>query len=232
MATIRDNISRVRSMEKLISSDSSITDRVIMRELKSTALYLIKQQVDKRRLFRTSTIFSNIPCIEMIKVPTADCCDYVSDQFIARSKYRLPKIAEAAYGLLVQGVFSADSGRKLKETTLSSYINILKLGLPTKDIYFWFYDHYLYISSPYVTLANIWACFEDDIPDNLLYPDCPCPNQEKKNPCTSPLDSEFKCPGFLEDAVVKETLEKLMKTYFRVPVDHTSDNKDDQVNKQ
>lgn len=232
MATQRDIVSRVRGLEKLINSDNSITDRVILKELKSKALYFIKQQIDKRRLWTTWTIFSNIPCIEMVEVPTANCCDYVSDQTIARSKHRLPKIAEGAYTLLIQGVFSADNGLKLKEITLSRYINILKLRLPTKDIYYWIYDGYLYISSPYVKLANMWACFEEDIPDILLYPDCPCPNQRVKNPCENPLDLEFKCPGFLEDAVVKDTLDVLMKTYFRVPVDHTSDNKDDQVNKQ
>jgi hypothetical protein len=232
MATQRDMISRVRGLEKLLSSDASITDRVILKELRSKSLYLIKQQVDKRKLWRTSTIFSEIPCIQMIQVPTADCCNYVSDQTIARSKFRLPKIAEGAYGLLVQGVFSADSSQKLKETTLSSYINILKLGLPTKDIYYWFYDMYLYISSPYVKLANIWALFEEDIPDRLLYPDCDCPNQKIRNPCANPLDNEFKCPGFLEDAIVKDTLDILMKTYFKVDDDKTSDNKDDQVSKQ
>lgn len=231
MATVRDMVSRVRSLEKLLSSDASITDRVIMRELKSKAIYLIKQQVDKRKLWPTSTIFTQIPCVEMIVVSTADCCDYVSDQKISRSKHQFPKLAEGAYGLLIQGVFSVDSGLKLKEITLSRYINILKLGLPTKDTYFWFYDRYLYISSPYVKLANVWCYPEEDVPKSLLYPDCPCPDQKIPDPCANPLDLEFKCPGFLEDAVVKDTLDTLMKTYFRVPVDQTSDNKDDQTNK-
>lgn len=231
MSTAREMVSRVRSLEKLLSSDASITDRVILRELKSKATKFITQQINKRRLWETSTIFSNIPCVEMIPVPTADCCDYVSDQEIARSKYRLPKIGEGAFGLLVQGVFSIDTSQKLKETTLSSYINILQLGLPTKQVFFWFYDRYLYASSPYITVTNIWAYFEEDIPDNLLYPDCPCPNQKVKNPCLSLLDLEFKCAGFLEDDVVKETLKVLMETYFRVQVDQTSDNKDDQTNK-
>lgn len=231
MSTVREMVSRVRSLEKLLSSDASITDRVIMRELKSKALVFIKQQIDKRRLWQTSTIFTQIPCVEMITVPTANCCDYVSDQNVSRSKFKFPKIAEGAYGLLVHGVFSVDSGQKLKEITLARYINILKLGLPTKDTYYWFYDHYLYISSPYVKVANVWAYFEDDVPANLLYPTCPCPDQSVMNPCLNPLDLEFKCPGFLEDAVVKDTLDVLMKTYFRTQVDHTSDNKDDQVNK-
>ncbi len=231
MSTVRDMVSRVRSLEKLISADATITDRVILRELKSEALVYIKQQVDKRRLWPTSTIFTQIPCVEMIKVPTADCCDYVSDQYLARSKHKLPKIAEGAYGLLVQGVFSVDSGLKLKEITLNRYINILKLGLPTKDTYYWFYNHYLYISSPYVTVSNIWAYFETDVPPHILYPSCPCPDQSLQDPCLNPLDLEFKCPGFLEDQVVKGTLDKLMKTYFRVDDDKTSDNKDDQVSK-
>jgi hypothetical protein len=232
MSTVREVISRVRGTEKLLSSDASITDRVIMRELKSKAITFIKQQTDKRRLWQTSTIFSNIPCLEMVTVPTSDCCDYVSDQQIARSRYRLPKISEGVFGLLVHGVFAVDNGKRLKEVTLSRYINLLKLGLPVKDIYYWFYDRYLYVSSPYVKVVNIWAYFEEDIPDNLLYPDCECPNQRKKNPCSSPLDDEFKCPGFLEDAVVKDTLKTLMETYFKVPVDHNSDNLDEQVNKK
>jgi hypothetical protein len=232
MATVREMIARVRGLEKLISSDNTITDRVIMRELKSKAIFYIKRDSDRRRLWQTSTIFTNIPCLQMRDVPSADCCDYVSDQRIAKSKHQLPKISDGIYGLLVHGVFSVDNGRRIKEVTLSRFINIMKLGLPNKDTYYWFYDRYLYISSPYVKLANIWAYFEEDIPDEILYPDCDCPGQGKPNPCKNPLDDEFKCPGYLEDVVVKDTLDTLMKTYFRVPVDHTSDNKDDQVNKQ
>lgn len=232
MATQRDMVSRVRGLEKLISSDATITDRVILKELRSKALYFIKQQLDKRKLWVTATIFTNIPCLQMIEVPTSDCCAYVSDQTISRSKFQLPKIAEGAYRLAVQGVFSVDNGMKIKEISLSSYINTLRLGLPTKETYYWFYNRYLYVSSPYVKLVNIWALFEEEIQDHFLYPDCPCPNQKVKNPCLNPLDEEFICPGFLENAVVEATVKILLETYFRIQTDQTSDNKDDQVNKQ
>jgi hypothetical protein len=231
MSTVRDNISRVRSLEKLLSADNSITDRVIMRELKSKAIFYIRRETDKRRLWQTSTIFSNIPCLEMKEVPMAECCEYVSNCTISRSKHKLPKISEGIFGLLVHGVFSVDGGKKLKETTISRYANLLKLGLPN-DVYYWFYNQYLYVSAPSVKLINIWAYFEEDIADDLLYPPCPCANAPKKNPCLNPLDLEFKCPGYLEDVVVKDTVKTLMETYFRVAVDHTSDSKDDQVNKQ
>lgn len=231
MSTLRQMVSRVRSLDKMLNADNSVTDRVIASELKSKAIFYIRRETDKRKLWNTSTIFSNIPCIEMIQVPTSECCDYVSDQYLSRSKYQLPKICDGLYGLLIHGVFSVDNSRRLKELSLSRYINLLKLGLPTQDVYYWIYDRYLYISSPRVEVASIWAFFEEDIPDKLLYPTCPCPNQNKPNPCTNPLDLEFKCPGYLEDVVVKDVLQILLSTYYRVPVDHNSDNKDDQVNK-
>lgn len=231
MSTVREVISRVRSMEKLLSSDALITDRVIMRELKSKAVYYIKQQTDKRRLWQSSTIFTNIPCLEMKPIPIADCCDYVSDEEISRSHHRLPKISEGIFGLLIHGVFSIEGRKRFKEVSLSRYINLLRIGLPVKELYYWIYDKYLYVSSPQPRVINIWAYFEEDIPDDILYPECPCPGAIPK-PCKNPLDDEFKCPGYLEDVVVKDTLKTLMDTYFRIPVDHNSDNRDEQTNKQ
>lgn len=231
MSTIREVVSRVRSLDKLLNADNTVTDRVIAAELKSKATFYIRRETDKRKLWNTSTIFTNIPCVEMMRIPTSECCDYTSDQFVARSKFRLPKISDGIYGLLIHGVFSVDNSRKLKELSLSRYINLLKLGLPTSDIYYWIYDRYLYISSPQVEVASIWAYFEEDIPTELLYPECPCPSQSKPDLCKNPLDLEFKCPGYLEDVVIKDVLQILLATYYRIPVDHTSDNKDDQVNK-
>lgn len=231
MSTVRQMVSRVRSLHKMLNADNTVTDRVIASELRSKATFYIRRETDKRKLWNTSTIFSNIPCVEMTAVSLSECCDYVSDQLVARSKFRLPKICDGIYGLLIHGVFSVDGSRSLKEINLNRYINLLKLGLPTNDIYYWIYDRYLYISSPRVEVANIWAYFEEDIPSELLYPTCPCPNQNIVDPCTNPLDLEFKCPGYLEDVVVKDVITTLLSTYYRIPVDHTSDNKDDQVNK-
>lgn len=231
MSTNREMVSRVRSQDKLISGDSSITDRVILRELKSNALTYIKQQLDKKRLWETSTIFSNIPCLQMKEVPAAECCEYISDITFSRSLFQLPKIGDGTLGLAIQGVFSVDNGIRIKETTISRYINSQRLGITKKELFYWIYDRYVFCSSPLVKLLNIWALFEEDIPDELLYPeDCPC-NKAKKDPCLNPLDLEFKCPGFLEKPVVLDTLKVLLETYYRIQTDQTSDNKDDQTNK-
>ena len=73
MITNRDVISQVRSMNKLLSADTTINDRTILNELRSTASLLIKQATDKRKLFQSAEIFTNIDCLEMKEVPLGEC---------------------------------------------------------------------------------------------------------------------------------------------------------------
>lgn len=231
MATNRDIVSRVRSTHKLLG-DASITDRAILAELKSFATTLIKQQTDKRKLWSTSTIFTPISCLEMEEVPIAECCDYISDKTVARSKHKLPKIGEGNYGLLIQGVFAIELNKKINESTISRFINSLRLGLRRTDIYYWVYNDYIYISNPTVKTISISAYFEEDISEEILNPECECLSKSKKNKCINPLDLEFKCPGALESVVVNTVSRTLLESYFRIKNDQLSDAKDDQVNQR
>lgn len=231
MATNRTIVSRIRSMHKLLSSDNSINDRTVLQEAKSSARMLIKQRLDKRQLFNTPTIFTPIDCLELESVSIAECCDYVSEKQVGRSKYKLPKIGEGAFGLAIQGVFSVDGNKKLKETTPSRYSNSAKLGLTTPDLFYWVYNEYLYVSNADIKVVKIIAYFEDDIPDDIRYATCECTGSKPKDCNHTPMDDEFKCPGYLEDTVVKMVSQYLLSTYFKIPEDKTSNYSDEQVNK-
>lgn len=235
MSTLREQVSRVRSMNKLLSSDSLITDRVIASELVATANFLIKRETDKRKLWATSNLFTFIPCVKLEPVPISECCEYPSTKLIAKSIIQLPKVAEGNYGYLIQGVFSTEITRKLVEVTPSRYVNILKLGLPTNEIYYWVQNNHLYLSDPNVEIVSFSAFFEETVPPELLFPTDDCNCSPKKNniedKCKNPLDLDFKCPGYLHKTVTDIASETLLKTYFKIPVDHTSDEKDDQVNR-
>jgi len=78
MTTIRDGISRVRSMNKLVSQDNLISDRMIRDEILSSSSLLIKRETNLRRLWNSQNLFSNIKCLKMTDVPLSECCDYVS----------------------------------------------------------------------------------------------------------------------------------------------------------
>ena len=141
MATLRKLVSDVRSAHKLLSTDSLITDRAIASEIRNNSLLLLKRETNLRKLWATDTLFTTIPCLEMIEVPISECCEYVDPCSVARSKYKLPRISEGNYQYVIQGVYSINAmsgqGKKLKEITINRYINLLKLPIIKKEEYYW-----------------------------------------------------------------------------------------------
>jgi len=225
--TNRETVSRVRTIHKLLG-DSRITDRAILAEVKGNALILMKQKADQRKLWNSPSAFTPIPCIEMETVPLGECCGISSTQLVSRSKLELPTIAESNYPLIM-GVYDIGFSQDLKYAPLNRYINLQKLGLCGRDVYYFIHDNRLIVTKPNVALAKIIAIFDTDPSDYLLHPECGC-NPNKK-PCESKLDREFKVPGYLISTAIEMASNKLLGTYFKIPMDHTSDNKDDTVNR-
>jgi hypothetical protein len=222
-------------MHKLLSTDGLITDRAIASEIKNSSVMLIKRETNLRRLWATDTLFTTIPCLEMVQVPISECCDYTDPCTISRSKYKLPPIAEGNYQYLIQGVYSINAmggvGKKFKEITINRYMNLLKLPIIKNEAYFWIHDGYLYITNPMLKTSRISAFFENDVSNTILFG---CSNEDINTSvyCMNPLDKEYGVPGYLEKQVLELTSQKLLQTYFRINDDKTSDNKDDQVSKQ
>ena len=234
MTTARSLVSSVRSLHKLLSTDSLITDRAILAEIKVNTLLLIKRETNLRKLWSSDTIFTTIPCLELCEVPISECCDYVDECTIARTKYKLPRISEGNYQYVIQGVYSINAmggrGNKIKEITVNRYINLLKLPIVKKQEYFWISNGYLYINNPSLQAVRVAAFFEEDIPNEIMYPECGCGSSVTDDEwCKNPLDKEFALPGYLEKQVLSLTSQTLLSTYFRVKSDITQDNVDGQA---
>jgi hypothetical protein len=235
MATLRKLVSDIRSVHKLLSTDSLITDRTIASEIKNNSNLLIKRETNLRKLWATDTLFTTIPCLEMIEVPISECADYQDPNSVARSKHKLPQIAEGNYQYLIQGVYSINAmgghGKKLKEITINRYTNLLKLPIIKKEEYYWIINNYIYVSNPMIRAVRIAAYFEDDVSNDLLYPESCCgdvlPDIEEF--CMNPLDKPFSLPGYLEKQVLDLTSQKLLQTYFNLKTDMTQDGIDGQA---
>lgn len=234
MSVVRKLVSDVRGLHKLLSTDNIITDRVIASELKANGLLLIKRETNLRRLWATDTIFTTIPCLEMIEVPVSECCEYVDPCNIARSKQKLPRMCEGIYQYIIQGVYSINAlsgatAKKLKEITVNRYINLLKLPIIKKEEYYMIVNDYLYITNPMVQKARLVALFEEDVPNELMYPDCDCgvaPSMDEL--CKNPLDKESFIPGYLEKQVKELTSQTLLRTYFGIRTDVQLNNLEEQ----
>jgi hypothetical protein len=235
MSTGKKLVSDVRSIHKLLSTDSLITDRVIYSVIRRNALLLVKRETNLRRLWATDTIFTVIPCLGMEEVPVSECCGYVDPCTVARSKYKLPGVAEGNYQYIIQGVYSINAlggrAKKLKEITINRYINLLKLPFTKKEEYYWIQDGYIYVSNPMVRAIRLVALFEEEVPNELMYPDCECGGLkvEKDKLCVNPLDKEFFLPGYLEKQVVDLASQELLRTYFSLKSDITEEGLDEQA---
>ena len=234
MATLRKLVSDVRSVHKILSTDSLITDRAIASEIRNNALLLIKRETNLRKLWATDTLFTTIPCLEMIEVPISECCNYVDECNIARTKFKLPRISEGNYQYVIQGVYSINAmsglGKKLKEITINRYINLLKLPVIKKEEYFLISNGYLYVNNPLLKAIRFVALFEEDVENEIMYPECGCgtPEYTTEEICKNPLDKEFPLPGYLEQQTLELTSKKLLQTYFNLKTDVSSEGIDGQ----
>ena len=235
MATLRKLVSDVRSMHKMLSTDSLITDRVIASEVRNNSIMLIKRETNLRKLWATSTLFTTIPCLEMMQVPISECCDYQDPCTVARTRYKIPRISEGNYQYLIQGVYSINAmggtGTRLKEITINRYTNLIKLPMIKNESYYWILNDYLYISNPLLQSIRLAACFEEEVPNEIMYPDAGCGNCQPTDEdwCMNPLDKQFSLPGYLEKQVLELVSQKLLATYFRIKTDMTEDGVDGQA---
>ena len=235
MATLRKLVSDVRSSHKILSTDSLITDRAIASEIRNNSLVLIKRETNLRKLWATDTLFTTIPCLEMMEVSISECCDYADPCTVARTKFKIPRISEGNYQYTIQGVYSINAmsgqGRKLKEITVNRYLNLLKLPVIKNEQYFWISNNYLYVNNPLLEAVRLVAFFEEDIPNKIMYPECGCgnPNSVVEDYCKNPLDKDFALPGYLEQQVLDLTSKKLLQTYFSIKTDISQDGADGQA---
>jgi hypothetical protein len=233
MSTLRNLVSTVRSSHKLFSTDNLLTDRAIAAEIKTATFLLLKRETNLRKLWATDTLFTTIPCLELMEVPISECCEYVDECTIARTKFKLPRISEGNYQYLIQGVYSINAmggkGKKLKEITINRYINLLKLPIIKNEEYYWINNDYLYVTNPLVKLIRMSAFFEDDVSNEILFPECGCGTAYTLDElCQNPLDRKFSLPGYLQKQVMDLTTARLLNTYFRIKTDLTTDGVDGQ----
>ena len=234
MAILRKLVSDVRATHKILSTDALITDRAIASEIRNNSLMMIKRETNLRKLWASDTLFTTIPCLEMVEVPISECCEYADPCTVARTKYKLPRISEGNYQYVIQGVYSINvmggKGTKLKEITVNRYLNLLKLPIIKKESYFWISNGYLYVSNPLVQSIRMVALFEEDVPNEIMYPDCDCgTNYSTDDLCKNPLDKEYSLPGYLEQQVLAMTSQKLLSTYFQIKTDMSDEGIDGQA---
>ena len=201
-------ISQIRTSNKSIQDDDLITDRFVYRIAKTQAAYLLRQELNKRRLLTSDNVYQTYECVDLVLVNGTEC-DCATP--VRRSKDPLPQIEEGLYSYFIQGVFNPRNSVEIFPTSFREHINFNKLRVKPNTDFYLIKNHYLYILNPDIESINIYAYFTDAI------------NQP---PCLSMYEREFKFPPYLFSALFALCNAELLN-YHKIPKDVEDNNREE-----
>ncbi len=217
--TIGESVSRVRNVLKAVKEDPFLTDRFLYSLIQKHSKALIKRESRLENLYKHSSLFKEIPCIDLIDVDIVEaCCLGVSTGCtFKRSKKKLPKIINVDSGPIIRSITSLDYSERITRTEPDLYTNLTKTSgfKYNKTKYYWFIDDYIYIPNVEWEGIRIQAMFEEDISSELCH-------IENANACVVEQDREFSIPEHLFSEIEQMVLQEVL-TAGQIPSDGADD---------
>ena len=195
--TNREVIAIIKEGLKKINADSLYTNKGIWLKLKAVADALIKKDADSKLAFyRLNNIFTPVYVNTTEVSPLTDSClsSLPIDCTVCRSKDKLPKFVETAYGMLYKAITSVDGSESFTLVTQSEYRTKSKIKYNTSK-YAWIENGYMYFSTCYPCIKVIGYFSQP-------------PTSTSDGNC-SILDQQFPCPDYLLTFALDQTISSL-----------------------
>jgi hypothetical protein len=203
-------ISSVKNQLRLVSIDSTITNRFIWSVIEKHLRWLLKRESDKMNLLGLDYLFQMYKCVEVIEAPAIDaCCGLKGKCTIWRTKDPLPKMYEDADGVIIRSIMAIDGSDIFTPIKPSEYGR--KLENPTtlrfdKSLYFFYRDGHLYFPGSRIRRVMIYGYFESEIIN-----DC-----DKDCPTTLPCQNKLMEPARIPDQIKGELLDFVFKDLSQI----------------
>jgi hypothetical protein len=216
--TINYAVSRVRGSMKASKEDAFITDRYIYSIIVKFARVFMKRQENYSFLLRLMSVFTPLPCVELIEVDKVEaCCGVQSGCKIMRTKDKIPKPYEGPCGLLLRPVSSIDSSVEIYMTEPGTYTSMTKTTSFkfNKNKYYWYLNGYLYFPDVEWETVRIEGVFEDD---TSAY-SC---DDDNCGDCVQRQDQKMNIPGDLL-AEIEQQVRAEIFPQAQIPQDQSDD---------
>jgi hypothetical protein len=218
--TVRDSISRVRNVLKAVKEDPFLTDRFIYSQIMKYAKTLIKRDDQMNSIYKYTSLFKEIPCVELIDVDRVEaCCTGIrTGCTFKRTKDKLPTLSDWDSGPVIKAVTSLDYSKEAVQTQPTIFTDLTKgSGFKyNKNKYYWYLDGHIYLPNVEWEAIRIQAIFDDDISSSLCNVDC-------EDACISEQDREFAIPEHLFSEVEQMVLQQIL-TAGQIPPDGPDDS--------
>jgi len=223
--TIGEGIYAVLDGTGYSTDDWPIRKRFIYNELKFAYRELIKQELNKNRLWDGSAA-QTLLCLELEERDASACFDCPTGLKVLRSKTPLPAVVEADAGIGITNVYLTN-GVPIEKVTKQDWVNRQNRRYKLPDIVgFFLINDFLNVvgyDSPEL-LVDVEAFYEDpEIVEaaNLKYADC-----TKDQKCKAVHQLDFTCPGHLQRRVI-EIARSVVFRKLGIPLDDSNNAKFD-----
>ncbi len=233
--TIREFISSINNQVDGLSIDQFTSPKFIYKQAQSIIADFLKKDVQSNLLiYKLVEGWTEIPCQEMMEVPTISCDVGIACAKLMRSKLQLPEIYSSKTGAIIKTIMSIDFGTEYTNCFSPSNWKAIQNRKDKSGRYFFFLNGYLYIpivkgnqSSP--QKVRIEAYFKDKYEvANYITNSC----EECKRDCTKHLDYEMVIPYYLENDLKKELVNQILNSDKRLPDDtYPNNSENNKVNK-
>lgn len=205
--TIREAIQRVQKDKRFEDKARYvISSKLVFNKLCSIRSKFLSYKLRKNQLVNQWN-YDVLPCAEMIKVDKSECNIITTENYVYRTKHKLPKPLNDLNVHFIQSIFSLDGSFKydLISTANKNYIDGNKYS---KDRAFaYIFNGYLYVNKR-IDILTITGLFQN--PEEVYAFPIKCNNNEETN-CISLLDNDFKIEADLENDVIESTIIELLK---------------------
>lgn len=240
---IRQFLSNIANEIKSNSLDDYVSPKYIYFLAQTIiADFLKKDNSANRLVYKIIEGWSEVPNLPMIEVPVTECnLDTRVCQKLMKSKYRLPAMYESKFGGLIKQVLALNLATEYTNIyTPKQWVAASKRQYGNEKYYF-FQDGYLFIpikkgelGSP--ELVRLEAYFKNKKDVDLLIAQINSSDCEDCNytvdTCKPFLDYEMVIPFYLENDVVKETINHLRTTLQVTPDENPNQNQLSKINQQ
>jgi len=218
--TVGDSISRVRNVLKAVKEDPFLTDRFLYSLIMKYAKTLIKRDNAINSIYKYTSLFKEIPCVELIEVDKVEaCCTGIrTGCTFRRTKDKLPTLSDWDNGPILKSITSLDYSKEAVSTQPTIFTDLTKgSGFKyNKNVYYWHIDGHLYFPNIEWEAIRLQAIFDDDINPLLCSTDC-------EDVCTSEQERDFAIPEHLFSEIEQMVLKEILTT-GQLPPDGADDS--------
>jgi hypothetical protein len=215
--TVGQFVSDVNNSLRGLTKDDRVSGKYIHSVAKDYTSYLMSQR-PLMDVMRDTTIFTEVPCVEMIRIKSDKCdiAEFRKCDKIMRSKCQLPEIYNSGMGLVIISVTNMTGDteyQKLRTAAEYKTQSLRRFQKATK--YYYIVNNYLYILGSTNERVTVTALFQDER-EALSFSTC---SDSGESQCKSAYDFKMVVPDKWRSTIKDQTVEHILRTYKSIPED-------------